>query len=170
MSGQGIQSFLPRVVVLAAAAGLAGAGLYFRTIDVTAAAADAEPGEVTIPEVPPVIEPEPATTDAFTRPLFHRDRNPGPDKAPATTVLPDDPGSATTPDPADKPAASSFALKGVIIGDRGARVALQAEGAAAPVWARVGQVVDGWTVTSITAQRVRLRNGDETAELKFNDK
>lgn len=168
MSGQGIQTILPRAVFLIGAGALLAAGLYFRTIDVSAAAAGETAAEMTIPPPPPVAELPPMATDAFVRPVFHRTRAPGPDKAPATVS---DDTTPAAPDAPDEPvSAEGFSLKGVIIGDRGARVALQAPGAAGPVWAKVGQVVEGWTVVSISTQRVRLRNGSETVDINFNGK
>jgi hypothetical protein len=169
---------LPRLgatlVLGAAAAGLVAAGLAFRAADVTTPPA-IEPGEISIPAAPPVSEAPPMATDAFTRPVFHANREPGPDKAPAVpadvATDPIDGEPAEPAEPGDAPAGDSFVLKGLIIGDRGARVALQAPSGGAPVWAKVGDEVEGWTVDSITSDRVRLRNGDEIAEIKlFKDK
>lgn len=166
---------LPRLgvtlVLGAITAGLVAAGLAFRATDVTAPPA-IEPGEMTIPTAPPVSAPPAMATDAFTRPLFHANREPGPDKAP---VLPAEvatgPADGSDGDGGDTPAADSFVLKGLIIGDRGARVALQSPSGGEPVWAKVGDAVEGWTVEAITADRVRIRNGDEVAEIKlFKDK
>lgn len=159
------------VVLGAATAGLIAAGLAFRATDVTTPPA-IEPGEVTIPTAPPVSDAPAMATDAFTRPVFHANREPGPDKAPAVpTEVATDPVDGEPAEPSDAPAAESFVLKGLIIGDRGARVALQSPSGGAPVWAKVGDAVEGWTVDSITSDRVRLRNGDEIAEIKlFKDK
>lgn len=155
----------------AAAAGLVLAGLSFRATDATIPP-DIEPGEVTIPTAPPVSDAPPMATDAFTRPLFHANREPGPDKAPAVPAdVAPDPVDGEPAEPGDAPAAESFVLKGLIIGERGARVALQAPSGGAPVWAKVGDAVEGWTVDAINADRVRLRNGDQVAEIKlFKDK
>ncbi len=159
------------VVLGAATAGLIAAGLAFRATDAAMPPA-IEPGEVSIPSAPPVTDAPPMATDAFTRPVFHANREPGPDKAPAVPVdVATDPIDGEPAEPGDAPAANSFVLKGLIIGDRGARVALQSPNGGAPVWAKVGDAVEGWTVDAIRSDRVVLRNGDEVAEIKlFKDK
>lgn len=163
MSGA-LNKIVPAVVLLAAAAALAGAGVMFLTTDETATAgAGAE--DISIPSAPPVVDAADLPTAAFTRPMFHRDRAPGSDKAPAVSSN----DTSAIPETGEEPAAG-FRLKGVIIGERGARVALQADGAGAPTWAGVGDVVDGWTVEAVNARRVRLRNGDDVIEIQFEDK
>ena len=65
--------------------------------------------------------------------------------------------------------ASSLALVGVVI-SRDGRIALIRQGKA-PAAARVqeGQLVDGWTVKSIAADRVVVRSGATEAELKLHE-
>lgn len=165
MSGKALNSLVPRIVMLAAAGGLIALGLSFRATDVKAMAKAGSNEPVSIPALPAATPAGEDATDAFTRPLFHRDRAPGPDKAPAVPV------DSSNPDITDSGGEDSPApqLKGVIIGERGGRVALQSANAAAPVWAKVGEVVDGWTVEAITAKGVRVRNGDDVADIKFSD-
>jgi hypothetical protein len=86
------------------------------------------------------------------------------DMAPAVASVSEDPDApATSDDPTVAPA-----LKGLIIGERGGRVALQAADAPAAVWVKVGEKVGNWTVEAITVRGVRLRNGDNVAEIKFS--
>jgi hypothetical protein len=169
MASQTLPKFGITLALGAATAALIAAGTSFRATDATVPPA-AEAGEISIPSAPPVSEALPMPTDAFTRPMFHANRGPGLDKAP--TVAPDDTTQpAGDPDASEPAAADGFVLKGLIIGDRGARVALQSSSGGAPVWAKVGETVEGWKVESITADRVRIRNGDEVAEIKlFEDK
>jgi hypothetical protein len=166
MASQTLPKLAAVLLLGGASAGLVAAGLTFRATDVTALPVS-EPGEVVVPSAPPVSEATPMPTDAFTRPLFHANREPGPDKAPAIPA--DDVTEPSDPeDTASEPAsAESFVLKGLIIGDRGARVALQSPNGGAPVWANVGDEVEGWTVEAIKSDRVRLRNGDQVAEIKL---
>jgi hypothetical protein len=163
MAGQSI----PRLALtLAAAVGvvaLLGVGIMFRAADPLAPAGNSS-ASVAVPEVPGAEPAQAFGTRAFERPLFHRDRAPGPDKAPAS------PDSA--PDAPDTAGAqgdgSAIRLRGIIIGERGARAALQGDTAVEPTWVGKGDTVDGWTVETITADTVRLRNGDETVVIKFS--
>lgn len=165
MSGQPFPRLLATAVLGAGIVGLVAAGAMFRMTDPAATSADGQP--VAIPEFPATEPPPPAGKRAFEQPLFHRNRAPGPDGPPAAPASdPSDPsGPAQTASTGD---AAGFKLKGVIINDRVARVAIQGANATAPVWVSKGQQVDGWTVETITAAMVRLRNGDEVAELKFS--
>lgn len=164
MSGQPFPRLLATAVLGAGIVGLVAAGAMFRMTDPAAAPADGQP--VAIPEVPATEPPPPPGVRAFEQPLFHRNRAPGPDGPPAIAADPADPsGPAQSASSGD---AASFKLKGVIINDRVARVAIQGATATAPVWVSKGEEVDGWTVETITAAMVRLRNGDEVAELKFS--
>lgn len=171
MASQTLPRFGITLLLGVAATGLVLAGLSFRATDPTVPP-DIEPGEVTIPAAPPVSDAPPMATDAFTRPMFHANREPGPDMAPAVPAdVATDPVDGEPAEPGDAPAADSFVLKGLIIGERGARVALQSANGGAPVWAKVGDAVEGWTVDAIRSDRVVLRNGDEVAEIKlFKDK
>jgi hypothetical protein len=163
MSGKASNA-IPAVVMLAAAGALVALGLQFRMTDMAAMAAATSSEPVAIPAFPPPTQAETDATDAFTRPLFTRDRAPGPDRAPAVASVSEDPDA---PDGADD-SGTPPALKGLIIGDRGGRVALQPADAPAAVWVKVGQQVGGWTVEAITARGVRVRNGDNVADIKFS--
>lgn len=163
MSGKA-PKIVPTVAMLAVAGGLVALGIQFRATDMAAMAAAGGTEPVTIPTFPPATQAETEATDAFTRPLFTRDRAPGPDKAPAIV------NTSTDPDSPDSSNESSEAptLKGLIIGERGGRVALQSADASAPVWAKVGEEVGGWTVEAITVRGVRVRNGDNVADIMFS--
>jgi hypothetical protein len=163
MSGKAF-NIIPAFVMLAAAGGLVALAIQFRTTDLAAMAATTTSEPVAIPTFPPATQADTQATDAFTRPLFTRDRMPGPDMAPAVASVSEDPDApATSDDPTVAPA-----LKGLIIGERGGRVALQAADAPAAVWVKVGEKVGNWTVEAITVRGVRLRNGDNVADIKFS--
>jgi hypothetical protein len=164
MASQTLLKLGVTVALGAMVAGLVAAGLAFRGTDASIPA-DVDPSEVTIPAAPPVSEPPAMATDAFTRPVFHANREPGLDKAPSLPT--GDPSEPADGEEGDTPPAESFVLKGVIIGDRGARVALQPPSGEAAVWAKVGDAIEGWTVEKISADRVRIRNGDDVAEIKL---
>lgn len=164
---------LPKLVlsllVAGAAVVLTALGIIWLTTDAKIARADASKEPVTIPVVPsPEAVPE-AGTDAFTRPMFHRDRALGPDKAPIVPETdpadPSDPGSpdVTSAGPGD---ASAITVKGIIINGNGARAALQSSGSTELTWVRRGDTFDGWKVDSIGASGVRISNGDEVVEVK----
>lgn len=161
MSGKALNSF-PSLVMLAAAAGFVALGLQFRSTDMAAMAAAKSNDPVVIPAVPPAAQVADAATDAFERPLFHRDRQPGPDGPPA--ALPGDDPDAPDASTEDAPAPT---LKGLIIGVRGGKASLAPSDGSGAVWVKVGEDVGGWTVEAITSKGVRVRNGDEVAELNF---
>lgn len=163
MSGKA-SNIIPAVAMLAVAGALVALGIQFRVTDMAAMAAAGSTEPVTIPTFPPATQAETDATDAFTRPLFTRDRAPGPDRAPAIVSVSDDPDAPDTSDDSD----TAPELKGLIIGERGGRVSLQAADAPAGVWVKVGEKVGGWTVEAITARGVRVRNGDNVADIKFS--
>ncbi len=163
MSGKA-SNIIPAVVMLTAAGALVALGIQFRATDMAAMAAATNSEPVTIPPFPPATQAETQATDAFTRPLFTRERAPGPDKAPAIASVSADPDASDTPDDS----ATAPILKGLIIGERGGRVALQPADASAAVWVKVGEKVGGWTVEAITVRGVRVRNGDAVADIKFS--
>ncbi len=160
MLGQSAPRFIISLLTGAAIVALLGAGVIFLTTDPLASSGSGQ-ATVAIPAVPETqTAPEPGD-EAFRRPMFSRDRAPGPDGPPAAPA--DGAATETTNDAR----AADFSLKGVIIGERGARAALQANTAPDQTWVGVGDTVDGWKVESITSSRVRLRNGDEVVELKI---
>ena len=165
MSGQSPLKLMASLVLGAGTVALVASGL--TSITTNAAAPRAEPGSIAIPEAPATAPTPPFGSEAYTRPMFHRDREPGPDRAPPADVA--DPAAPTPPDGSPAPAGdlSAFTLKGVIIGERNARAALLAPGAAEPVWVARGDTLEGWTIEAITANGVRIRNGDDAAEIKF---
>lgn len=160
MFGQSAPRMVISLVTGAAIVALLGAGVIFLTTDPLASSGDGQ-GDVEIPVVPDMQSPPEQGTEAFTRPMFSRDRAPGPDGPPAAAS-----SDGASGDTVNAGKASGFTLKGVIIGERGARAALQSDKATEPTWVGSGQTVDGWKVESINSQRVRLRNGDEVVELK----
>lgn len=162
MPGKALKTLLP-IVLLAAAGGFATLGIRFRSTDVAAMASVRSKDPVSIAVVPPALQREELATDAYERPLFHNDRQPGQDGPPAP--LPgEDPDGAS-----DGTAESSGAptLKGLIIGELGSKASLMPADGASAVWVKVGEEVAGWTVEAITSRGVRVRNGDEVVEINF---
>lgn len=160
MSSQPAPRLVISLVIGAAIVALLGAGIIFLTTDPLAPSGNGQ-AAVEIPAVPETQPPPEQGTEAFTRPMFNSQRAPGPDGPPASAST-----DTASSDTAGSDIASEFTLKGVIIGERGARAALQSDTAPDQTWVGVGDTVDGWKVESINAQRVRLRNGDEVVELK----
>lgn len=161
MSGKALNT-LPAIVMLAMAGGLVALGLQFRATDMAAMASANRNEPVSIPAIPPAPRLEEAATDAYERPLFHRDRQPGQDGPPAQPVDPDNPDAEASNEGAAAPT-----LKGLIIGERGSKASLMPADGSGAVWAKVGEDVGGWTVEAITSKGVRVRNGDEVAEINF---
>jgi hypothetical protein len=165
MFGQPASRIAINLTLGVAIVALLGAAIIFRTTDPLTPSG----GPSAIVEIPAMPEtgatPEQGTA-AFTRPMFSRDRAPGGDVAPPITSDGNDPTQPSGNDTGEDPGA--FALKGIIIGERGARAALQPANAAEPTWVGAGDTVGGWKVESINAERVRLRNGDEVVEIKFS--
>jgi hypothetical protein len=165
-----LPTFVIGLVLIGASAALVGAGFMSLTTDATAPRTNVNQEPVIVPAVPPAVAIPPMGTDAFTRPMFNRDRALGPDKAPPVTADNADPFSQNPADTPDAPGdMTAMTVKGVIISDRGARAALQAPGSGALAWVKAGDTVNGWKVESITASAVRIRNGDDVAELKVRD-
>jgi hypothetical protein len=169
MFRQPLPKLVLSLIIAGAAAVLIALGIIWLTTDARIARADAGKEPVIIPAVPsPEAVPE-TGADAFTRPMFHRDRALGPDKAPiAPATDPADPSDPASPDtttagPGD---ASAIAVKGIIINGNGARAALQSSGSTELTWVRRGDTFDGWKVDSIGANSVRISNGDEVVEVK----
>jgi hypothetical protein len=167
---------LPRlalsVLLIGASAALVGVGIISLTTDARSQRGDASKEPVTIPAMPPIETPPDVGTDAYTRPMFHRDRAPGPDKAPPQSATdpsnPSDPTSTgNAPDAAAD--ASNLVVKGIIIGENGARAGLQNPGDATLTWVRAGETIQGWKVESINASRVRISNGDDVVEIKVRE-
>lgn len=160
MLGQSTPRFVLSLLIGAATVVLLGAGVIFLTTDPLAPSGNGQTA-VTIPAVPETRPPPEFGDEAFRRPMFSSNRAPGPDGPPTASA-----DSATT-ETANGARAAEFSLKGVIIGERGARAALQSDTAPDQTWVGVGDTVDGWKVESINSNRVRLRNGDEVVELKI---
>lgn len=161
MSGKALNN-ISSLVMLAAAAGCVALGIQFRSTDMAAMAAAKSNDPIVIPTVPPAAPLAEPATDAFERPLFHRDRQPGPDGPPPAPPS-DDPNAPE----ASTEGAPAPTLKGLIIGVRGSKASLVPSDGSGAVWAKVGEDVGGWTVEAITSKGVRVRNGDEVAELNF---
>lgn len=161
MFGQSAPRFVISLVIGAAIVALLGAGVIFLTTDPLAPSGNGQ-AAVEIPAVPETQAPPELGGEAFTRPMFNSQRALGPDGPPASAST-----DGANTETADSDVATEFTLKGVIIGERGARAALQSDTAPDQTWVGVGDTVDGWKVESINSQRVRLRNGDEVVELKI---
>lgn len=165
-----LPKFVLGLVLIGASAALAGAGVISFATDAKAPRINVRQEPVIVPAVPPAVAIPPIGTDAFTRPMFNRDRAQGPDKAPPVTADNADPSSSNTGDGSDAPGdVTAMTARGVIISDRGARAALQIPGSSALTWVGAGETVDGWKVESITENTVRIRNGDDVAELKVRE-
>lgn len=159
------------LVLAAASAAMAGAGVGSLTTNARATRVNASPDQVVVPAVPPAAAIPPIGGEAFTRPMFNSERALGPDKAPPAMADNADPsisvGTGNSPDaPGDM---SAMAVKGIIISERGTRAALQAAGAAVLTWVQAGETVDGWRVESITASTVRISNGDQVVDLRIRE-
>jgi hypothetical protein len=159
------------LLLVGTSAALAGAGVVSLTTDAKVARVNAGPEQVVVPAVPPAAAVPPVGDEAFTRPMFNSQRALGPDKVPPAKADNADPsasdGAGNTPDaPGDM---SAMTVRGIIISERGARAALQAPGAAALTWVKVGETVDGWNVESITASTVRISDGDKVVDLKVRE-
>ena len=168
MARQPLPKTVLAVILFGSSAALVAAGLSFLTTNAAAPRAGAAASPVALPAVPSPEAVLPIGTDAFTRPMFHRDRAPGPDKAPA--IAPD----ASGPTPADSATddatdGSGVSIRGIIVSDRGPRAALQSSRTGTLTWVRVGDTVDSWKVETISATTVRIRKDDEVVELKIRE-
>lgn len=171
MARQPLPKLALSVLLIGASAALIGSGILSLTTDAKVMRPDAEQEPVTIPAVPPIETAPEVGTDAFVRPMFHRNRAPGPDKAPPQSAIDlADPSAPVTGNEPDAPGdASAFVVKGIIIGENGARAALQNPGDGSLTWVRSGETIQGWKVDSINANRVRISNGDEVVEIKVRE-
>lgn len=171
MSRQPLPKLALSVVLIGASAALIGLGIVSLTTDAKAARGEAGKEPVVIPAVPPIEAAPEIATDAFTRPMFHRDREPGPDKAPPASAT--DPSDPSVPPSDNEPGApgdaSAILVKGIIIGVNGARAGLLTPTSGSLVWVKSGDTFDGWKVESINASRVRISNGDEVVEIKIRE-
>lgn len=160
MFGQSAPRTVISLVLGVAIVALLGAGVVFMTTDPLTPSGTGQAME--IPAVPETVQPPEPGTEAFERPMFNRDREPGPDGPPAQA------GANPSADASGRGDAAKFSLRGIIIGERGARAALQPHTAPEPTWVGAGDTLDGWKVESIKEKLVRLRNGDDVVELKFS--
>jgi len=168
MSGQPLPKLVLSLVLVAASAALVGVGITSLTTDAKAPNGAASQPPVVVPAVPPAEVVPPIGTDAFTRPMFNRDRAQGPDKAPPpTSDTPDSSTAANTDNTPDD--MSAMEVKGVIISDRGASAGLRAPGSGALTWVRIGDTINGWKVEAITVSSVRIRNGEDVAEINVSE-
>lgn len=171
MSRTPLPKIVLSLVLVGASAALVGAGIMSLTTDAQATRVSANPDQAVVPAVPPAETIPPIGEEAFTRPMFNRDREQGPDRAPPAAADNADPSTSsgagnTQDEPGDM---SAMTVKGVIISERGASAALHAAGASTLTWVKAGETVDGWKVESITASTVRISKGDEVAELKVRE-
>jgi hypothetical protein len=171
MSGQPLPKLVLGIALVGASIALAAAGATSLTTDARAPRVNASQEQAPIPPVPPATVAPPIGDDAFTRPMFNRNRALGPDKAPPAPADSSDP--STSPSASNAPDAtgdmSDMTIKGIIVTDRGARAALQAPGSNALTWVSAGDTIDGWKVERITADSVRISNGDEVTEIRIRD-
>jgi hypothetical protein len=171
MARQPLPKLALSVLLIGASALLMGSGILSLTTDAKLQRGDASKEPVTIPAVPPIETPPSVGSDAYTRPMFNRNRAPGPDKAPPQSAAdPADPSAPTTGSEPDAPGdAAGILVKGIIIGENGARAGLLSANSGGLVWVRTGQSFEGWKVESINASRVRISNGDEVVEIKVRE-
>lgn len=91
--------------------------------------------------------------EVVERPLFLRSRRPPPEERRGSVVQP-----------------SSFVLVGLIIVPDGRRALIQHGEPPRLQRVTVGQAIDGWSVESILADRIVVRQGDTEEELKLKPK
>ncbi len=160
---------LPGLVVSAALAlgvgGFTYAGAQFMGADASLAGDAASVAPIQLPEIPPPADPELLSAEATNRPVFHPARLPIDDPgAPAVNV------ASANVDAVKATGAVDYKLRGVVIGDGPARAGLLRPGSSELVWVKAGQDLEGWSVEAVTADGVRLRSGDEVAEIKIVEK
>jgi hypothetical protein len=147
------------------AGGFTFAGVQFMGADASLIADAASVAPIQLPDIPPPADPELLSAEAFNRPVFHPERTPIDDPGtPAVNV-------ASANVETDKgPTAVDYKLRGVVIGDGPARAGLLQPGSNELVWVKTGQDLEGWTVESVSSDGVRLRSGDEVAEIRIVEK
>ncbi len=123
--------------------------------EVTAAAPPAGAVEAPVGPAKFLPPPERQFDEISNRPLFFPSRRPF--VPPATT----DSEPATTDDP------TSIELIGVLLSEHGRAVLVQPKGQPGAHWVREQQTVAGWLVEEITAESVRLRDGDRVETVKL---
>ena len=101
------------------------------------------------------MRPLDAFSEVIERPLFRPDRRP----APAVTE------TAT----ASANSRQDYALLGVVIDDNIRMALLRPKGAKQMLRILEGQKVDGWTIETVRADRVVLRRGGVTEEVRLRD-
>jgi len=156
MSGWAVPGLLVGISLAIASAICLSAGFFFVTSDARVVARSVASRPASIPAIPAVVEAMALDAEAVRRPLFHRNRRPIDEGAPAAANNTAAPGL----DP-------GLTLRGVVINGANARAALQTSDAAPPTWAAVGDTIDRWTIEAIAPDRVRLRAGDEVSEIKL---
>jgi hypothetical protein len=102
--------------------------------------------------------PQRQFNEISTRPLFFPSRRPF---APSTVEA--EAQAAAVADPA------ALELIGVLLTDRERAALLQPAGQPGAQWVREQQAVAGWLVEEITADRVRLRDGDRVEVVELRD-
>lgn len=156
MTGLPFPRHLATIGLVAASATLFATGFGFLASDATIETIAVEARELPVPVIPDTLPPSLAGDQAFRRPLFQRDRQASDDPS---DVAPS-PSSATV-------SGNDMRVKGILINGVRARASVQLADGDEPVWLSVGDEVGAWTVDAITPEQVRLRNGDEVAELRL---
>lgn len=160
---------LPGLVVSAALAlgvgGFTYAGAQFMSADPSLVGDAASVAPIQLPEIPPPADPELLSAEATSRPVFHPERLPIDDPG-----LPAVDASSDKVDAVKANDAVNYKLRGVVIGDGPARAGVLQPGSSELVWVKAGQNLEGWTVEAVTADGVRLRSGDEVAEIRIVEK
>ena len=156
MTGLPFSRHLATIGLVAASAALFAAGFGFLASDAAVETIAVEAREPPVPIIPDTLPPTLAGDQAFRRPLFQRDRQ-------AT----DDPSDIASSPSRVTVSGNDMRVKGILINGARARASVQLADGDEPVWLSVGDEAGAWTVDTITPEQVRLRNGDEVAELRL---
>jgi hypothetical protein len=115
------------------------------------------------PTTPTPLAPAPDFTppafgefaETLERPLFSPTRRPAP--------------PSSEPEPTLDTPTGDFILIGVVITPTESLALVQQKGAQAPIRIALGQMVNGWTLETVEADRVTFRFGENAQEVKLRD-
>jgi hypothetical protein len=117
---------------------------------------DWTPPSLAVVELDP---PKPASADveSLSRPIFSKNRKPGPKAATAPTAQ-----TAAVPD-----APPGLAVTAIVRDRKTSRAFVVSAEAPEGAWRKVGDVVDSWTVTTIAPTEVVLQSGGQLSKVKL---
>ncbi len=101
---------------------------------------------------PPALD-----TQTLSRPLFSKSRRPS--EAQKRKVEAHAAGPSTIP--------AGMTLRAIINFGQDTQVFLVTNATSDGVWLKVGEQIEGWTLTEVSPTEVTMRNGDKTARLEF---